>query len=407
MAPVARRIADAQQDGPIFAARAIEKPPRPTDTKRRGYPHAAGGTGSSLPPGGSGRAGKSCLLVASAGATRKDFGAQRASLPGARPEAIQQFLNIGAMEPNLDQRAAARLCSNTYAKVTTGRTWAPAGLGGPSPVPLSGHSSNGLHHCQHLDYTASSKPNLGVTKMAQRASNKVESLNILVIDDEADLRQMFERLFNGEQHQVVLAASAEEGLQLLPHWTFHIAFVDHRLPGMEGLVLGEYLRRNNPDMSIVMMTGSTDPRIERRSRDLRSSSWPSRSTSPRRSCGRRISHLGARTRVPAPPQRRPRVQSPARRVHRRRSGKLRAARRSPIGSKTAWPKTIKRCLNDLTTAARYNERDRVMALSGLLTARVLGVSLPRAKSGITLFEEYDRLMLERGRRPEFRALRAN
>jgi hypothetical protein len=37
----------------------------------------------------------------------------------------------------------------------------------------------------------------------------------------------------------------------------------------------------------------------------------------------------------------------------------------------------------------------------LLTARVLGVNLPRAKSGITLFEEYDRLMLERGRRPEF------
>ena len=63
--------------------------------------------------------------------------------------------------------------------------------------------------------------------------------------------------------------------------------------------------------------------------------------------------------------------------------------------------TIKRCLNNLTTAARYNERDRVMALSGLLTARVLGVSLPRAKSGITLFEEYDRLMLERGRRREF------
>ncbi|MEO8179468.1 MAG: response regulator, partial [Deltaproteobacteria bacterium] len=91
--------------------------------------------------------------------------------------------------------------------------------------------------------------------MAPRtASNKAEPLNILVIDDDADLRQMFERLFNGEQHQVVLSASAEEGLQLLPHWTFHIAFVDHRLPGMDGLVLGEYLRRNNPDMSIVMMT---------------------------------------------------------------------------------------------------------------------------------------------------------
>ena len=99
-------------------------------------------------------------------------------------------------------------------------------------------------------------------------SGKVEPLNILVIDDEPELRNLFARILNGEQHQVVLAESAEEGLQLLPHWTFHIAFVDHNLPGMEGLVLGEYLRRNNPDMSIVMMTGSEDPRIERRSRDL-------------------------------------------------------------------------------------------------------------------------------------------
>ena len=243
--------------------------------------------------------------------------------------------------------------------------------------------------------------------MAQRASNKVESLNILVIDDEADLRQMFERLFNGEQHQVVLAASAEEGLQLLPHWTFHIAFVDHRLPGMEGLVLGEYLRRNNPDMSIVMMTGSSDPRIERRSRDLS------------------LQFLAKPFNISEALSVVDEYLTSARERESRRRHSADPSFDPPLGAFTeeiaesfALPKvsdrvedglaqTIKRCLNNLTTAARYNERDRVMALSGLLTARVLGVSLPRAKSGITLFEEYDRLMLERGRRPEFRALRAN
>ncbi|HWO13387.1 MAG TPA: response regulator [Polyangiaceae bacterium] len=230
-----------------------------------------------------------------------------------------------------------------------------------------------------------------------------EPLNILVIDDEVDIRNLYARLLNSEQHQVVLVGSAEEGLQLLPHWTFHIAFVDQHLPGMEGLVLGEYLRRNNPDMSIVMMTGSDDPRIERRSRDL-SLKFMAKPFAIGDVLGVIDDYL---------------VTAREREARRRRSvdpafdpplgiftdelARSFALPRVPDRIEDGLAQTIKRCLNNLTTAARYNERDRVMALSGLLTARVLGVNLPRAKSGITLFEEYDRLMLERGRRPEFHA----
>lgn len=237
--------------------------------------------------------------------------------------------------------------------------------------------------------------------MGSKGSRKDETLNILVIDDEPELRQLFARLLNGEQHQVVLAESAEEGLQLLPHWTFHVAFVDHTLPGMEGLVLGEYLRRNNPDMSIVMMTGSDDPRIERRSRDLSLKFMP-KPFAVGDVLGTIEEYLVT-----------------ARDREQRRRYSVDPEFDPPLGTFTdelaesfGLPKvservedglaqTIKRCLNNLTTAGRYNERDRVIALSGLLTARVLGVNLPRAKSGITLFEEYDRLMVERGRRPEF------
>jgi hypothetical protein len=63
--------------------------------------------------------------------------------------------------------------------------------------------------------------------------------------------------------------------------------------------------------------------------------------------------------------------------------------------------TIKRCLNDLRSVGRYTERDRVLALSGLLTARVLGIDLPRVPSGRTPYEEYDELMRLHGRRTEF------
>ena len=63
--------------------------------------------------------------------------------------------------------------------------------------------------------------------------------------------------------------------------------------------------------------------------------------------------------------------------------------------------TLKRSLNNLRTSSRYTERDRVVALSGLIAAKVLGIDLPKSKGERTLYEEYDAVMRENGRRAEF------
>lgn len=226
-------------------------------------------------------------------------------------------------------------------------------------------------------------------------------LNILVIDDDPAMRSLLVDIIQKREHQVVVAESAEEGLELLPFWTFQIAFLDHNLPGMEGVVLGEYLRRNNTDMTIAMVTGSDDPRVERRSRDL----------------ALRFIHkpftMDAILKVIDDT-----VLAAEEREERRQRG-ADADFEPPIarfiedvGESYGIPKvpsriegrlveTLKRSLNNLRTASRYTERDRVVALSGLLAARVLGVDLPKATSGRTLYEEYDELMKERGRRTEF------
>ena len=61
---------------------------------------------------------------------------------------------------------------------------------------------------------------------------------------------------------------------------------------------------------------------------------------------------------------------------------------------------LKRTLNNLRSVGRYAERDRIIALTGLLTAAVLDLDLPRASSGLNLYEDYDELMDQQGRRPE-------
>ncbi len=89
----------------------------------------------------------------------------------------------------------------------------------------------------------------------------LESLEILVIDDDESIRKLVYEVLTNEGHIVVPVGSAEEGLEQLPYMTFKIAYVDNRLPNMQGIVLCEYLRRNNPLMKIVLMTAHPDKSI--------------------------------------------------------------------------------------------------------------------------------------------------
>ena len=95
-----------------------------------------------------------------------------------------------------------------------------------------------------------------------------EQLNVLVIDDDDDVRRVLVGVVTSRGHQALPAASAEEGMALLPLWTFQVAFLDQRLPDMDGLVLGEFLRKNNPDMTIALAPGEDEPRPERLARHL-------------------------------------------------------------------------------------------------------------------------------------------
>lgn len=228
-----------------------------------------------------------------------------------------------------------------------------------------------------------------------------EQLNVLVIDDDADLRKLLVDVVLGRGHQVVPAASAEEGLALLPLWTFQVAFLDQRLPGMDGLVLGEYLRRNNPDMTIALVTGEEETKLVRTARDLSITfiAKPFDVRAIQRVLDDTLSAAQARE------ERRLSQADPdfAPPFARHAADVLQAFEMPGVPGRIEerLVATIKRKLNELRSVGRYTERDRVIALSGLLCARVLGLDLPKLPSGATLYEEYDAIMRQRGRRTEF------
>ncbi len=230
---------------------------------------------------------------------------------------------------------------------------------------------------------------------------RADELNILVVEDDEALRDLICTALGKEGHRVMAVDSAEAGLELLPNWTFQVALLDHQLPQMEGMRLAEYLKRSNPEMYVVLMTGCDDRQLARRTRSasVRFLEKPfligDLITIVSDYLGEAAEREAERLRTSGADY------DPPLCHYARELGQRYAMAGVPSRIEDRLAQTVKRALNNLEHSARYTERERVMAFAGLVTAQVLGIGLPRAKSGRTLFEEYDRLMLERGRKTAF------
>jgi two-component system response regulator AtoC len=79
---------------------------------------------------------------------------------------------------------------------------------------------------------------------------------ILVVDDDAGLASTLKEFLEGEGYGVEMAFSAAEALAIQanhPHLT--LALVDLIMPITGGLALTDELRRRNPEISVIIMTG--------------------------------------------------------------------------------------------------------------------------------------------------------
>lgn len=81
---------------------------------------------------------------------------------------------------------------------------------------------------------------------------------LLVVDDDASIRQTFELQLGRLGYSVHTAASAEAALSRMAETVPGVIVSDIRMPGLGGLELLAHVRQSTPDVPVVMMTAHQD-----------------------------------------------------------------------------------------------------------------------------------------------------
>lgn len=78
--------------------------------------------------------------------------------------------------------------------------------------------------------------------------------DILVVDDDQSVANAFERFLRHEGHTCLLASNAEDALRMVDERRPALAFLDVRMPGIDGLQALKTLRARYPGVYVVIMT---------------------------------------------------------------------------------------------------------------------------------------------------------
>ena len=82
--------------------------------------------------------------------------------------------------------------------------------------------------------------------------------HILIIDDEASLRQTLARILQRAGFEVTTTVSGSEALKLLSQHTFDLVYLDIRMPDVNGLEVLKIIHTKFPELPVILFTAQPD-----------------------------------------------------------------------------------------------------------------------------------------------------
>lgn len=81
---------------------------------------------------------------------------------------------------------------------------------------------------------------------------------VLLVDDQPELRRLFRRNLSKAGHEVVEAWNGRCAIELAQLTSFDVVISDVRMPDMSGVDLLKALYQHDPDLPVVLVSGSPD-----------------------------------------------------------------------------------------------------------------------------------------------------
>jgi len=80
-------------------------------------------------------------------------------------------------------------------------------------------------------------------------------VKILVVDDEKDIVEILSHSLRRRGYEVETAITGEEGIKKAENKKFDVALLDINLPGMDGIQVLEQIKKIDPEIEVIMVTG--------------------------------------------------------------------------------------------------------------------------------------------------------
>ena len=84
------------------------------------------------------------------------------------------------------------------------------------------------------------------------------NINILVVDDDPFLRELYVEFLSRVGYEVDAKASGEEALEAVSHRSYDLMILDLVMTGINGLATFQQVKLMTPDAKAVLVSGSVD-----------------------------------------------------------------------------------------------------------------------------------------------------
>lgn len=91
---------------------------------------------------------------------------------------------------------------------------------------------------------------------------------ILIVDDQQGIRLLLNEVFKKEGFKTHLAANGFDALKIAQGTTLNCVLLDMKIPGMDGLEILAHLKKDNPQLPVMMMTAYVEQHMMDRAREL-------------------------------------------------------------------------------------------------------------------------------------------